>query len=169
MSSAHARYLFVEQLVGSAVVNFFLNALIAWAVFGRLSVVPLWGEQSIAGDLLGTAFLLPFLTCLIVTPMARRQVGQRGLGGLGWSRTSHPWLRALPAHTLWRGVVLGGACVLSVAPFLVGTLDIVGVQAMSVRAFVLFKGVLAALLAAGVTPIIALWAVAEVAPGPTRR
>ena len=137
--------------------------------FGRLAAVPLWGEQSIAGDLLGTAFLLPFLTCLIVTPMARRQVAQRGFGGLGWSRTSHPWLRALPAHTVWRGGLLGVACVVSVAPFLVGTLDIVGIQAMSVRAFVLFKGVVAAVLAAGVTPIIALWAIAEVEPGPTPR
>jgi len=169
MSSAHARYLFVEQLVGSAVVNFVLNALIAWGMFGRLSVVPLWGQQSIAGDLFGTAFLLPFLTCLIVTPVARRQVAQRGFGGLGWSRASHPWLRALPARTVWRGVVLGGACVVSVAPFLLGTLDVVGIQSMSVRAFVLFKALMAAVLAAVVTPLIALWAIAEAAPGPTQR
>jgi hypothetical protein len=167
MSTAHARYLFVEQVIGAAVVNFVLNALIAWGLFGRLGAVPLWGEQSIAGDLFGTAFLLPFLTCLIVTPTARRQVAQRGFGGLGWSRTSHPWLRALPARTAWRGVVLGGACVVAVAPFLLGTLDIVGVQAMSVRTFVLFKGLIAAGLAAVVTPIIALWAIAEVPPGPT--
>jgi len=169
MSSAHVRYLFVEQLIGSAVVNLFLNALIAWAVFGRLGVVPLWGEQSIAGDVLGTAFLLPFLTCLIVTPMARRQVAYRGIGGLGWSRTSHPWLRVLPARTVWRGMVVGVACALTVAPFLLGTLDVVGVQSMSVRVFVLFKALMAALLAAGVTPIIALWAIAEVEPGPTPR
>ena len=150
-------------------VNLVLNALIAWGVFGRLGVVPLWGQQSIAGDLFGTAFLLPFLTCVIVTPLARRQVGHRGLGGLGWSRTSHPWLRALPAQPLWRGVALGVACALSVAPFLLGTLDVVGVHEMRVRGFVIFKALVAGLLAAAVTPIIALWAIAEVERGPTLR
>ena len=167
MSSAHVRYLFVEQLVGSAVVNLVLNALIAWGVFGRLGVVPLWGQQSIAGDLVGTAFLLPFLTCVIVTPMARRQVVQRGLGGLGWSRASSPWLRLLPASTVWRGAVLGVACVLAVAPFLVGTLDVVGVGAMSVRGFVIFKALVAGVLGAAVTPLIALWAIAEMEPAPS--
>ncbi len=66
MSRAQRRYLLFEQGVGAAVFNFLLNAAIAWLIFRGADVVPLWGQQSIAGDTIGTSVILPFLTCLIV-------------------------------------------------------------------------------------------------------
>ena len=68
MSPGHLRFLLLEQGIGSAVVNFLLNGAIAWLVFRGVAQVPLWGQQSIAGDTIGTCFFLPFLTTLIVTP-----------------------------------------------------------------------------------------------------
>src|SRR6185369_14816725 len=74
MSSTQRRYLLIEQGVGAAVFNFFVNAVIAWAMFRAHPTVPLWGQQSIMGDTIGTCFILPFLTCLIVTRLARGHV-----------------------------------------------------------------------------------------------
>ena len=77
MSPAQRRYLVVEQGVGAAVFNFVLNAVIAWLMFRRQDVVPLWGQQSIAGDTIGTSLLLPLITCLVVTRLARGHVSLR--------------------------------------------------------------------------------------------
>jgi len=64
VSPAQRRYLLLEQGVGAAGFNFLLNAAIAWLMFRGADVVPLWGQQSIAGDTIGTSIILPFLTCL---------------------------------------------------------------------------------------------------------
>src|SRR5207249_1040211 len=107
MSPSHRRYLVLEQGVGAAIVNFVLNAAIAALLFYSQATIPLWGTQSIAGDTIGTTFFLPFLTCLIVTRVARGQMrGGRPIG-LGWTRTSHPVLGWLPIGTLRRGLAFG--------------------------------------------------------------
>ena len=74
MSPAHRRFLVLEQGVGSVVVNLAINGAVAFLMFRGAASVPLWGQQSIAGDTVGTTFLLPFITCLVVTKLARAQV-----------------------------------------------------------------------------------------------
>ena len=96
MSPAHRRYLLVEQGIGAAVFNFALNAGIAWLLFRSQDVVPLWGDRSIAGDTIATSMILPFLTTLIVTPTARRQLRAGRFASLGWTRETHPTLGWLP-------------------------------------------------------------------------
>lgn len=166
ISPAQRRFLVVEQGIGAAIFNFILNGLIAWLVFRGHASVPLWGDQSIAGDTIATAFLLPLITAIVVTPLARRQLGSGKLEALGWTRTSHPKLRLLPRGTVPRGVVLGAACVVTVAPVTIAILWALGVEAMSLPRFLLFKASFAALLAVPVTPILALWAIT---PAITRR
>ena len=68
------RYLFVEQPIGAFVVNFLLNALIAWGLCRGMTTVPLWGETSVAGDTIATSFVLPFVSVLIATLLVRRDV-----------------------------------------------------------------------------------------------
>jgi hypothetical protein len=163
MSRSHCRYL-LEQGVGAAVVNFAINAAIAWAMFRGAPSVPLWGQQSIMADTLGTCFMLPFITCLVVTPMARRHVRAGRVPALGWTRASHPALSWLPRRTAARGAVLGLACVATFAPVAWVGLGHYGVADLSVGGFVLFKGSFAAATAALVTPAIALWGIAESSP-----
>jgi hypothetical protein len=74
MSARHLRFLLLEQGIGAAVVNSLLNGAIAWLLFRSLERVPLWGQQSIAGDTLATCFFLPLIPTLIVTPLVRRRV-----------------------------------------------------------------------------------------------
>lgn len=165
MSPAHRRFLLLEEGVGAAVVNLLLNAGIAAMLFRQNALVPLWGQQSIAGDTIGTTFLLPLLTCLIVTPLARKQIRDGRLPVLEWTRESHPMLGWLPAGTARRGFVLGVLCTAVVAPLAIWALGAAHVSGMSYWRFVTFKASFAALLGAVVTPVIALWAIAGVSLG----
>ena len=165
MPPAVRRYLLLEQGVGAAVFNFVLNAAIAWAMFRSVDVVPLWGQQSIMGDTIGTCFLLPLLTCLIVTRLVRGHIRAGKVASLGWTRASHPVLGWLPRTTARRGVALGVACIALLAPLAFVALGLLGVAGMPFWRFVLFKAAFAALAAALVTPLVALWAIAE-APVP---
>src|SRR5436190_1052786 len=108
VSPAQRRYLLLEQGVGAAGFNFLLNAAIAWLMFRGADAVPLWGQQSIAGDTIGTSIILPFLTCLIATRLVRGHVRSGKVAPLGWSRDTQPWLGWLQRGTLARGLVLGG-------------------------------------------------------------
>ncbi len=159
MSPDHRRYLVLEQGVGAAFVNFVLNGLIAWAMFHGHEIVPLFGQQSIAGDTIGTTFMLPLLTCLIVTPLARQQIRNGRLAALGWSAESHPTLAWVPTGTFWRGLAMAAVCTIAVAPLAIFALSTFQLTPMNFWSFVTFKASFAAVLAALVTPFIALWAI----------
>jgi len=153
------RYLLLEHGIGSAVFNFVLNGVIAWGLFRGLADVPLWGQQSIAGDTLGTTLFLPLFTCLIVTPLVRRHLRARDVGAIDRSPTADALLRWLPASSFRRGLWLGAACVVAVAPLAIGTLAALGITGMPFWGFVTFKAAFAAGLALAVQPLIALWVV----------
>ena len=161
MSRAHRHYLLLEQGVGAAGFNFLLNAAIAWLMFRGAEVVPLWGQQSIAGDTIGTSVILPLLTCLIATRIVRGHVRSGKVAPLGWSRDTQPWLGWLPRGTLARGLVLGAVGLLVFAPPVVGVLAARGVTQLGFGRFVVFKASFAAAEALVVTPLVALWAIVE--------
>jgi len=157
MSPAHKRFLLLEEGLGSVIVNLFLNAFIAYLLFRGAASVPLWGQQSIAGDTIGTAFFLPLITCLIVTRLARQQVSAGRFEPVDGAPLGLAWM---PAGAAWRGVVLGVISAATVAPATIALLVGLGVTQQGFWGFVAFKAVFAAALGAVVTPLIALWAIA---------
>jgi len=161
MSPAHKRFFLLEEAVGSIIVNLIINGAIAFLMFRGASRVPLWGQQSIAGDTIGTTFFLPLITTLIVTPLARRNVQAGRFEALEWARDVPSALQWLPAGTFARGVVLGLLCTVIVAPLSVGALYALGVTDLGFWSFVTFKALFAAALGAPVTPLIALLAIAK--------
>lgn len=160
MSPEHVRFLLLEQGIGAAVFNFVLNGGIAWLLFRGLERVPLWGQQSIAGDTIATCFFLPFFTALIVTPLVRKRMRSGTIAALRWTRETHPTLGWLPSGTGKRALVLGGACALAVGPLSVWALARLHVAELALWPFVGFKAAYAAALAFLVTPLISLWAMA---------
>jgi hypothetical protein len=164
MTPAHRHFLLVEEGIGSGVVNFAINGAIAWAMFREVPVVPLWGQQSIAGDTIGTTFFLPFFTCLIVTVLARRRVEAGKLAPLQWGPRSRPLLGWMPRSTLRRAAALGLATAVMIAPPTILVLAGLGVTDLSFVRFLVFKATFAAALAVLVTPIIALGAIARPSP-----
>lgn len=159
--AAHRRFLVAEQCIGSAAFNFGINGLIAWGLFRHLEVVPLWGRESIAGDTFGTCFFLPFFTGLIVTRLARGRIQAGKLPVLGHSRQSYPALARLPDGTLPRSLVFGLVCVVLFAPAALLALSALDVRSLPFWPFVSLKATFAAALAALVTPMIALAALAD--------
>lgn len=151
-------HLIADQLVGAADINFLINAVIAWALFRALPVVPLWGPQSIMVDTLWTAFLLPFLSCLIVIPLERRAVRKGLLQPVAWRNPGHVLLRWLPRPTFLRALVFGVLVVLLVPWPTWAVLSLLGVEGMSFWGFWAFKSLFATGLAALVVPVISLCA-----------
>ena len=74
MSPRHRTYLLIEQGIGAGIFNVVINAAIAWLFFHGMSTVPLFGDQSIMGDTIGTTFMLPLLTAIIAGRIVRAHV-----------------------------------------------------------------------------------------------
>jgi len=161
MNAELKRYLFVEQPIGAFVVNFLLNALIAWGVCRGMASVPLWGETSVAGDTIATSFILPFLSVLIATPLVRRDV-RHGKPSAESRRDSAVSRRRLPRSLPTRAVALGFAGLVVAAPLAVVALMLAGVTQVPMPGFIWAKAAYAAALGAALAPTIAMAAIADV-------
>jgi hypothetical protein len=161
MSPRQRRYLLLDQGIGAGIVNLLLNAAIAWLLFRGMEAVPMWGQQSIAGDTIGTAFVLPFLSTLIASAVVRSQVRAGYVSAVALSASSA--LQRLPRGLAKRGAVLGliGVVLTGIPTAL--ALDATGTAEMGFSEFIIFKAVFAALLGALVTPVIARAALADAA------
>jgi hypothetical protein len=162
-SREHRRFLIVDEIIGPAIVNFCLNAGIAWFFFRKLVVVPLWGAPGIAIDTLSTAFVLPVLTALIAAWLVRARVVRGKLLPIPTAlRRSSSWSRR---SSLVRGALLGAAAVVLVATPLVIFFALVGVERMPRTEFVWFKASFAAGVGVLVTPPLGWWALLDASVG----
>ena len=165
LPAAHRRWIFVKALLATAVFNLILNEATAWIGVQGQDEVQLWGaplvETSIFWNMLGTLFLLPLITCVLVTTAIRRDIIVGSLSSLSWLRGIYPPLSALPSGRLRRGVTLGALAVIVLAPPLAIGLAIGGVAEVTTQQFVICQTVFAVALGALVTPVIALVAMAD--------
>jgi hypothetical protein len=151
MTRTHRRYL-LGQTVTGAVINLLLNAAIGFLAYRGLPRLPISGSQSIAGDLIVTAFLLPLLVCLIVTPLVRADA-RKGKVAPALPRGVLP--RLLPRVLLLRGVALGLLAAATMGAVTIWALDGLGVRGMDFGSFVAAKAAFGGLLAALTTPVVA--------------
>ncbi len=163
-SERHRRFLLVEQGVVPAVFNLVLNGAIAWLLFRKVAHVPLWGESSVGVDLLATAFLLPFLTCLIVSALVARHVRDGKVPPLPAGQLPHT--RWFERSSGARALLLGAAGVVFGALPIVWALSLAQAQPLPSLSFVTFKAVWAALLALAITPVVGWWALARASAAP---
>jgi hypothetical protein len=157
MTQDHRKYLTGQTIVGAAV-NLVLNGAIGWAAFRSLDRVPFSGSRSISGDLVGTAFLLPLLLCLIVTPLVRAEVRK---GKIARAEPSESISRFLPRGLVLRGIVLGLLAAVTIAPVTIWGLQALGIREMGFWQFVGFKAAFGAASAALITPVVALRALMD--------
>lgn len=161
LSEAQRKYLIQDQIIGSAVFNAVLAALLAWLTFRHHTSVPMKGDPSIIGDAIGTAVLLPLLTCLIVTPLVRKAMQAGKLEPLMQPSTGRSMVLWLPKLSFLRGVVLALAALATCTPLWLGTLVLAGVDQLSVGMYIFMKSVYAGVMAGGCAPIIALYVMAR--------
>ncbi|HEX6030805.1 MAG TPA: hypothetical protein VFY90_05180, partial [Tepidiformaceae bacterium] len=126
MTQDHRKYLTSQILVGAAV-NLVLNGAIGWAAFRSLDRVPFSGSPGISRDLVGTAFLLPLLVCLIATPLVRAEVRR---GKIASAEPSGSISRFLPRSLLLRGIALGLLAAVTIAPLTIWALQTLGIRGM---------------------------------------
>lgn len=165
MPASHRRWIVVKAILVTAAVNAVLNAAIASSSVSGQDGVPVWGvplgDPSVFGNAIGTLFLLPLITCLLVTTAIRRDVRIGSLEPLGRLRSVHRWLAALPPARLRRGIALGALAVAALAPLLALALAVAGPTELTSEQFVVWQTAFAVALGALVTPAIALYAMAD--------
>lgn len=164
MTQDQQKYLTGQTIVGAAV-NLLLNGAIGWAAFRSLARIPFSGSPSISGDLVATAFLLPLLVCLIVTPLVRADARK---GKIAAAERSHGLLsRFLPSGLVLRGIVLGLVAAASIAPLTISALQALEVREMGFWQFVSLKAAFGGALAALITPVVALRALMDPGAAPS--
>ncbi|HUC38237.1 MAG TPA: hypothetical protein VMR97_14075 [Acidimicrobiales bacterium] len=158
------RWLIVNAIAGTAVINFVVNAGLAWLGTLGLHKVPVWSipllqKSSTAVDTLGTFFLLPVTTCLLCTLAVRTEQRRRGLPAIDQMFVGRA--ARLPRHPLRRGVVLGAATAVVLSPLAGVALVVTHLGDVTTRGFILYAAVLGVALGLLVTPLVALLAMAD--------
>jgi hypothetical protein len=160
----HRRWLFWNAVVVAAIINFILNGAIAWLSVRSEDTVPLWAvplvdEPSTITDTIGTFFVLPFLTTLVITTVAWHELAAGRLPPLG--SVSRTLLGRLPPTRLRRGLVIGAVCMVVLGPLAALVLVALDFGDLSVGEFVLYKAIFGVVFGALVTPPIAIAALAD--------
>jgi glutathione S-transferase-like protein len=167
---AHRKWIVGKAVIATAAFNLMLNGAIAWLGVQGQEEVHFWGtplvETSIFWNVLGTLFLLPLITCGLVMTAVRRDVALGSLTSLSGLRAPYPSLSALPSGRLQRGLTLGVMAVIGLAPPLIIGLVVSGLSELTQEQFVVYQAAFAVTLGAVVTPIIALYAMADPSEAP---
>jgi len=166
MDAQHWRWVWLNAVLATAVINVLANGVIAWLSVLGMDDVPLWsvplvGGTSTAVDTVGTCFVLPFLTMIFTTLAIRRELRLGAFDPVPASDDRAPLMRRLPRSLGRRALVfaalttlgLGVPALVAVAAFAPATI--------SSSAFITYKIVLGVGLGALVTPVVALGAMAD--------
>jgi hypothetical protein len=159
LSKSHKLYLLIEQLAVPAILNLLINGFIGWLTFRHSEAINIWTSASIGNDLLLTGALLPFIMSMINARLVAGKVHKGKIAPFpkddinsdGWHNRS----------ILLRSLLLSAFGLLF---FTVPTIFIVmqiWAEPISLWDFVIFKGIWAAILAAIVSPVIAIWAITD--------
>jgi hypothetical protein len=159
LNAEQRRFLLLDNGVGPFVANLLINGVIAWLLFRNATHVPLFGQSSIAGDTIATAFLLPAITCLIVTPLARARVRCGKLAAAAEAGS-----RRVPRNMIVRAVMIGLIGLVLFAPVTLLLFRAAGIDALTPAHFIVFKAMFAAIEGTLVTPFMALWAISDPLP-----
>lgn len=166
IDTAHRRWVWLNAIAVTAVINVIANAAIAWlSVRGMGDVLvwrlPLLGGTSVATDTAGTFFVLPFLTTIFTTLAIRRELRIGSFSPIAPVDDPAPLMSLLPERLLRRALAFGGLCLLAFGPPSLLALALAGPAPMSHGAFIAYKVVLGVALGLLVTPLIAVRAMAE--------
>ncbi|MFY0601610.1 MAG: hypothetical protein JXR03_18195 [Cyclobacteriaceae bacterium] len=158
LSSEQKHFFIKEQGIKPFVTNFFLNGLIAWLVMMKFTKLTLWGDAGFGNDILATGFLLPFLSCVIISPILLNKLRKGKLKMYVEAKnTNGMHLKSMPFRALWLGVL--GLIMASLPVILF--FEFLYTHPISLWTYVIFKSIWAGILGGIVTPIIAYWAVAK--------
>ncbi len=139
---AHLKH---EVLVGG-ISNTIFNGLIAWLL---LRNGPDLGFGNIAGDVIATALLLPFIVALIVIPLQRGKMNKGTLApiNLGDSSSMQAFADRFPATAFKSALLFGLTGMLVIAPLTLLGFHLIGVDQVTPVNYAIFKGIWAGSMA----------------------
>ncbi len=125
------------------------NGLIAWLLLRNGSPLGWTGQGNFVGDIIATAFILPFIVALIVIPLQKKKLASGKLQVIDFGSTSALQLlvNRMPASTWKLGVIFGLIGALIFAPLLLALVYIAGIEQFSPLNYAIFKGIWAGALA----------------------
>lgn len=142
--SAHT-HLKHEVLVGG-ISNTVFNGLIAWLL---LRSGPDLGFGNIAGDVIATALLLPFIVALIVIPLQRGKMNKGALQpiNLGAGSRMQAFADRFPGTTFKAALLFGLTGMLLIAPLTLLGFYLLGIEQVTPVNYAIFKGIWAGAMA----------------------
>ena len=167
LSDDPRRFFRNAQFIHAFVINVVINGVIAGLILRGHDTIPLWGDASMAPDLLATGILLPLFMTVIVSRIIAKQVESGKLPPLPSELIAANGLHR--KSSMVRGLVLAAFGTLCGSLPLVVMLDLAQAQPLSYEAFVGFKAFWAGTMAALLSPPLAWWALcaaSEVTPAP---
>ena len=138
------RYCAVKLVPGAVLVNFLINFVVGWLIYGRQKVILLEGPTSVSTDSILGTFLICFFTFLLVMPVTRREAkagrlpGGGGKGLFAWSE----------AHPGWSAFWFGGILTAVLAGVALAGIFKEYPNGMDSQSFVWFKGIFSAIVGA---------------------
>lgn len=155
------RYLLVDQGVIPFFINLVVNHVIGRLTFGDAANVAVWdAEAGAAADSVGTCFFLPLITCLIATPIVRRQVRSGSAPAVPDNlRQPHPCI--FQQRLLLRAMLYGLTGLIVFSGPVVFAYHLSGRDIIPTDTFLVIKPLFAACLGLVVTPLIACAALTE--------
>ena len=152
-------------LIGQTVVPFFINIAVN-IVIGALTF---WGQDSVetwtrdkgaAADSIGTCFFLPFITCLIATPIVRSQ-SKNGTAPRLSVQEIPRWAQLMAGPLLLRATKFGIVGMLLFAAPVYAAYSVFAPDTIETVRFIALKSISAALYGILATPLIAFVAMCD--------
>jgi len=158
----HRRWVLLNAIVVTAVINLVLNAGLAWFSLHGADRVAIWDtplpwKLSAALDTMTTFFFLPLFTCIFCSTSVWIDMRRGRLSPF----SGVAFVDRLPHGRVRRGLLLGAICAAVLSPIAALAFVVAGIDHMSATGFILYKAVLCVVFGALVTPIIALRAMGD--------
>jgi hypothetical protein len=163
--AANRRWILVNALGVTAVINVAVNLTIAWLGTRGARAVPLWSTSlvrpSTVTDTVGTTFMLPFVTALTCGAAVTREIRLGRIRPLPDQCRVRDLFDRLPRGRLPGALGVALVTLVTVGPVSLFTLVLMRLGTLSVASFLMFKVVYAVSLGLLVTPVIALAAMSR--------
>ncbi len=152
-------------LIGQVVVPFFINIAVN-VVIGTLTF---WGQDSVqtwtldkgaAADSIGTCFFLPFITCLIATPIVRSQM-KNGTAPQVSALDIPRWAKRMSGPLLVRATKFGVVGMLLLAAPVFAAYSVLAPDSIETIRFIGIKSISAGVFGILATPLIAFVAMCD--------
>lgn len=147
----------LKQTGTSVLMNIFFNGLMGWLIFEPAKVLTLWQENIFAIDLIATTAFLVFFTRLFVFRACCRILHSNSRN----FSTIEKSLKGFPPSPFLGAVMLSMAIALFVSAIVIGSLMLIGVDTMTLTAYISFKAVYTGVLSAILTPLVVVIALAK--------